>query len=123
MGFRHESPSIPYFTDARIFGALSLDGEAPIQHIIERILAGKPYKIASQFYLQANPALLEEVAPLEILTKLFGNRFTKDRTLGHIRNPWNFLRGPLTIPFLLPKGNQQKKRRTPATQLTTLVRL
>ena len=75
--------TIPYFTDATIPGALEPDHERPVHEIVSEIQAGKPYKIGSQFIIQHDPTLMDEVAPYDIVTPLFGNHFSKDQLLGH----------------------------------------
>lgn len=105
-GLSKENMTIPYFSDARLYSALTPDAQAPIHEILRGMRdEGRPYKIGSQLFLQANPALLAEVAPVDVVTKLFGDRFTKDRLLGHIQSPLNFLRGPLTVPLFVANGN------------------
>mmetsp|Transcript_57980 Transcript_57980/g.141677 ORF Transcript_57980/g.141677 Transcript_57980/m.141677 type:complete len:301 (-) Transcript_57980:786-1688(-) len=75
--------TIPYFTDATVSGALEPDHERPVQEIVSEIQAGKPYKIGSQFIVQHDPTLMDEVAPHDVVTTLFGNHFSKDQLLGH----------------------------------------
>ena len=104
-GLAQESMMIPYFSDARINGALTPDATAPIRDIVKGMVEeGRPYKIASQLFVQSNPSVLSEVAPMEILGPLFGgeDRFSKHRLLGHIRSsPLALLRGPLTVPIFV----------------------
>mmetsp|Transcript_57979 Transcript_57979/g.141674 ORF Transcript_57979/g.141674 Transcript_57979/m.141674 type:complete len:310 (-) Transcript_57979:784-1713(-) len=75
--------TIPYFTDATVSGALEPDHERPVQEIVSEIQGGKPFKIGSQFIVQHDPTLMDEVAPIDVVTTLFGNHFSKDQLLGH----------------------------------------
>ena len=76
--------TIPYFTDARIVGALVPDATAPVRDIIRRMIHDqKPHKIGSQFIVQNDPTLLEEVVPPHgFLTSLFGNHFSQQQFIG-----------------------------------------
>lgn len=103
QGLLREDLRVPFFQDARIDGALTPDNEAPIGQIVDAIHRGLPYKIGSQFLLQKYPDLLPEVAPLDLVSTLFGDRFSQDRLLGHT-NLWGLLLGPLTVPVFVANG-------------------
>ena len=71
-GLLQENLTIPYFTDARKVGAITPDGIGTIKDIITNIThLNAPHKIATQLFLQTYPELIEEVAPLSIISKLF----------------------------------------------------
>ena len=71
-GLLQENLTIPYFTDARKVGAITPDGFGTVQDIIRNItFHNAPHKIATQLLVQAYPELIEEVAPLSIVAKLF----------------------------------------------------
>jgi len=75
---------IPYFTDALVVGALKPDGKAPVATIVANMLQhNRPHKIGSQFLVQEDPSLLEEVAPHSFLEGLFGNHFSEQ----HLNRP------------------------------------
>jgi hypothetical protein len=103
QGLLQENLTIPYFSDARVYGSLSPDAEAPVQEIVERIAQGFPHKIGTQLLVQKYPELLQEVAPLDILTKLFGNHFNKNRLLGHAKILGIFP-GTTTVPVFIAHG-------------------
>jgi Cupin-like domain len=74
-GLLQENLTIPYFTDARKVGAITPDGIGTIQDIVTNIThRNAPHKIATQLLLQNYPELIEEVAPLSIITKLFDHQ-------------------------------------------------
>eukprot|EP00429_Kryptoperidinium_foliaceum_P010133 CAMPEP_0176001962 /NCGR_PEP_ID=MMETSP0120_2-20121206/400_1 /TAXON_ID=160619 /ORGANISM="Kryptoperidinium foliaceum, Strain CCMP 1326" /LENGTH=230 /DNA_ID=CAMNT_0017334533 /DNA_START=1 /DNA_END=693 /DNA_ORIENTATION=- len=68
---------------------------------------GRPHKIGSQLYVKQKPELLAEVAPLDLVTTLFGDRFKADRLLGHITSPLALIKGPLTVPMFVANGAPQ----------------
>ena len=87
---------IPYFTDARVVGALTPDGVDTVANIVRGILNDQqPYKIASQFILEhqlETTEIFDEIAPHAFLTQLFGNHFTKAHVRGTSLLPafvWN----------------------------------
>jgi hypothetical protein len=96
--------TIPYYLDARILGLLHPDGAAPINEIVQRMLQGYPHKIGSQLIVQHHPKLLSEVAPLSMVTTLFGNYFSTDRILGHGKTLGIFP-GITTVPVFVANGN------------------
>jgi Cupin-like domain len=92
-GLLQENLTIPYFQDARFYGALAPNDKAPVKDIVANIThKGMPHKIGTQFLVQTFPELIREVAPMEIVTKLFGDRF----------QPHHITSGPFGIPFLPP---------------------
>lgn len=92
--------TIPFFTDARVHGALQPDAEAPVREIFSNISAGVPYKIGSQFIVQHFPSLMAEVAPHDYITALFGNFFTVEQLLGQGRTLGIFP-GTTTVPVFV----------------------
>lgn len=113
-GLLQEKLTIPFFTDARIKGALTPDGHAPVGEIVANITKGKPHKIGSQLILETYPNLIEEVAPLHIVTKLFGNYFTPDRLEG--TGPFHILPALTTVPLFIANGNNNNKLDDSETQ-------
>jgi Cupin-like domain len=110
QGLLQMNLTIPYYQDARTYGALQPDAQAPVQEIVQRMLQGHPHKIGSQFIVQHQPHLLDEVAPLSLVTALFGDYFSVDRLLGHGKTLGIFP-GITTVPLFVANGN--------ATTITT----
>jgi hypothetical protein len=96
--------TIPFFKDARINGVLKPDAAAPVKEIVQRMLQGHPHKIGSQFIVQHHPELLLEVAPLSLITKLFGDYFSRDKLLGQGKTLGVFP-GITTVPVFVANGN------------------
>ena len=104
-GLLKENLTIPYFTDARIKGALSPDNHAPIREIVANISRGAPHKIGTQLFVQTWPELIYEVAPVRIVTELFGPYFTPDAVRG--TGPFQLLPALTTVPlFVAGSGGQ-----------------
>jgi hypothetical protein len=103
QGLLKENLTIPFFSDATRYGALSPDSKAPVHEIVDRISKGFPHKIGTQLLVQTYPELMEEVAPVEILTKLFGNHFTENKLLGRGRILGIFP-GTTTVPVFVANG-------------------
>ena len=70
---------IPYFSNATDPSALSPDAKGTVADIVRNMTNGHPHKIGSQWYIQTYPERIAEVAPVELVTKLFGNFFTPDK--------------------------------------------
>jgi hypothetical protein len=102
-GLLKENLTIPYFTDARVYGALSPDGNAPVREIVQRIAQGKPHKIGTQLLVQEYPTLMEEVAPMNLITDLFGNHFDQKHLLGH-GSVLGIFPGTTTVPVFVANG-------------------
>jgi len=99
-GLLETNVSIPYFTDARLEGALSPDQTGRVQDIVRNMTAhGAPHKIGSQLLVQAFPEWIQEVAPVEILTPLFGDYFTADAVKGS--GPYRFFPALTTVPVFV----------------------
>lgn len=98
-GLLKETLEVPYFTDARQKNALTPDAEAPIGEIVANISKGLPHKIGTQLFLRSNPEVISEVAPLDILTELFGAYFTPE----HIKG-FGPLPGLTTVPLFISSG-------------------
>ena len=103
-GLKQENLTIPFFTDAREYGALTPDSEDKIRNIMDRILDGFPHKIATQLLVQTSPELVQEIAPLDIVTELFGDHFCKKKILGHGIFP-----ATTTVPVFIANGKVNKK--------------
>lgn len=92
-GLLQENLTIPYFLDARFYGALAPNDRAPVKDIVANIThKGMPHKIGTQFLVQTFPELIQEVAPTQIVTMLFGDRF----------QPHHVTSGAFGLPFLPP---------------------
>jgi Cupin-like domain len=103
-GLLQETMTVPYFTDARRIGALSPDGVAKIKDIVSNIsLHGAPHKIATQLFLQKYPELIREVAPLPIVTQLFGSYFSPNAIRGS--GPFQLFPALTTVPLFVANSN------------------
>jgi len=91
-GLARDTLVLPYFSDARRL-ALSPDSEASLIR-------------------------LAEVAPPSLVSALFGDRFTKDRLLGHIYSPLPLILGPLTVPIFVANAEVKTKKDKVATEST-----
>ena len=99
-GLLREELEIPYFTDARRQSALSPDGRASIRAIVANITRdGAPHKIGTQLMVQTYPELIYEVAPTDIVTKLFGSYFSA----AHVRGsgPFGLFPALTTVPIFV----------------------
>jgi hypothetical protein len=99
-GLLQEDMKIPFFSDARDPNALTPDSEASLYLIVQNITKGAPHKIGSQLLVQAYPELIAEVAPVELVTRLFGNHFRPDHLLGI----GGILPGTTTVPIFVATG-------------------
>jgi hypothetical protein len=116
-GLLQMNQTIPYFTDARLHGALEPDGEAPVGEVVQRIHQGYPHKIGSQLIVQADPSLLEEVAPHRLVTELFGDYFSIDHLLGHGRT-FGVFPGITTVPVFVADGDPSSSSKQPPESQT-----
>jgi Cupin-like domain len=99
-----ENLTIPFFKDSRQHGALTPDGRAPLRDIVANITRGHPHKIATQLLVQAYPDLIREIAPLEIVSLLFGTSyFTPEAVQGS--GPWRLLPAMTTVPLFIASRN------------------
>jgi len=96
--------NIKYFTDASKRQALKPDNIAPLRNIVYNITKKNgTQKIGTQVPVERFPELISRVAPTQIVTRLFGNRFT----------PENLKRGLFgipawtTVPIFLARGLDQ----------------
>jgi hypothetical protein len=113
-GLLQENLTVPYFTDARTIGALSPDGIAPIRDIVFNISKhGAPHKIATQLLIQKYPELISEVAPLHIVTQLFGRYFSPDAIRGS--GPFHLLPALTTVPLFVATSNTIDNNATAGT--------
>jgi hypothetical protein len=106
-GLLHMNLTVPYHRDSRIHGALRPDATAPVGQIVRGMLEGYPHKIGTQFIVQTYPELLEEVAPLDFVTSLWGDYFSWERLLGHGKTLGIFP-GITTVPVFIANGNATK---------------
>ena len=129
-GLLQEELDIPYFQDARVIGALSPNGKAPVKDIVANItMHGAPHKIGTQFLVQTYPELIQEVAPVDIVTHLFGDHFQPQHVVGLLGLP--FLPASTTVPLFvagsqLPRdkkddNDQRSSQTTPESDDTTTV--
>lgn len=116
-GLLQEKLTVPYFTDARLQGALAPDSAAPIQAVVANITAGAPHKIGTQLFVQTYPQLIQEVAPVDIMTELFGNYFQPQHVQG--TGPFQLLPALTTVPMFVAngKGAQAEAKQQPFTAL------
>lgn len=98
--------TIPYYTDARVPGALRPDAVGTIKDIVRNIThRRRPHKIGSQFVVQHDPTLMGEVAPTNFVSTLFGNHFTADHLLGHGHSFFGLFPGLTTVPVFVAGTN------------------
>eukprot|EP00977_Amphora_coffeiformis_P014732 scaffold4214_cov172-Amphora_coffeaeformis.AAC.3 len=72
----HEDTIVDYFSDARNLRALIPDASGRVGDIVYNMTKrGLPHKIGSQLILDAHPEWIQEVAPSDIITAMFGDRF------------------------------------------------
>lgn len=101
-GLLKENISIPYFSDARLKGALSPDSFAPLKDIVANISRGEPHKIGTQLFVKTWPDLINEVAPIDIITDLFGNYFSSEAISGS--GPMQLFPALTTVPMFVASG-------------------
>jgi hypothetical protein len=91
---------IPYFTNATL-KIITPDAIASVRDIVHNIsVLGHPHKIGTQLIVEQDPTtFLSQVAPLDIVTMLFGNYFTPQQILGS--GPWNLFPGTTTVPIFM----------------------
>ena len=109
-GLLKEKLEIPYFTDASQEGALTPDAQAPVRQIVANMMQGAPHKFGTQFIVQTYPELIEEVAPIPLITQLFGRYFEPQYLLG---TGQRMLPGPLTVPVFVANGNSRRPPNSP----------
>jgi hypothetical protein len=107
-GLLREELPVPYFTDARRKGALTPDEYGSVRDIVRNMTLGKPHKIGTQLLVQYNPQLIQEVAPWEIVTSLFGNYFLPKNVEGS--GPFNLFPAFTTVPVFVASHHHQKHR-------------
>ena len=98
-GLLNQNLTIPYFSDARL-GDLTPDANAPVKDIVRNITMGYPHKFGTQLLVQSYPELIEEVAPGELVTKLFGNHFQPRHILG-VGKTLGLFPGTTTVPVFV----------------------
>lgn len=103
-GLLQENLEIPYFSDARLPGALTPDSRAPVREVVANITRGAPHKIGTQFVVQTYPEIIQEVAPVKIVTELFGDYFRPDSVKG--TGPLHILPALTTVPLFIANGKQ-----------------
>jgi hypothetical protein len=106
-GLLQENLTIPYFSDARLPGALTPDSRAPVREVVANITHGAPHKIGTQFVVQTYPEIIQEVAPVNLVTELFGDYFTPESVKG--TGPFRLLPALTTVPLFIAKGKQADK--------------
>ncbi|KAL7581052.1 hypothetical protein ACA910_005855 [Epithemia clementina (nom. ined.)] len=113
-GLLNEHMTIPYFSDARLYNALSPDATGPVSLVVANITRGLPHKIGTQFVVQRHPELVHEIAPTEIVTQLFGNYFTPD----HVRGTMGPLLPALTtVPLFIASSALFKYKKSSSPKL------
>jgi len=94
--------SVPFYSDATKSGysALKPSGMAPLGEIVHNITVrqGKQ-KIGTQVIVERHPSLMSEVAPIELVTELFGNHFDPDSIRGS--GPFRLFPASTTVPVFL----------------------
>ena len=82
---------------------LSPDGFGKVRDVVYNMTMGAPHKIGSQLILEKYPDLIEEVAPLEVVTELFGDYFSPDHIKGS--GPWNLFPAITTVPLFVANNH------------------
>ena len=126
----NETMTIPYFTDARNTTAYTPDGKAPMNEILYNISIGKPHKIATQLLVQQYPTIINEIAPLDVMTQLFGNYFQIHNILGVAgtkkkkKNTLGIFPATTTVPIFIANsgggGRQQQQQKSDASTSTNI---
>jgi hypothetical protein len=107
-GLLKEELQIPYFSDARIKGALAPDQSGSISDIVRNITElGAPHKIGTQYFVQIYPELIQEVAPAEIVSLLFGNYFEPKFIKGS--GPFGMFPAMTTVPVFVAQSQRSKQ--------------
>lgn len=95
---------VPYFVNAST-RTITPDGHGSVGNILNNITMGKPHKIGTQLIIENNPDLIEEVAPLDLVTDLFGEYFTAKQIKGS--GPWNIFPAITTVPVFVANHGEQ----------------
>jgi hypothetical protein len=106
-GLLQENLTIPYFTDARVKGALTPDGRAPVREVVANITRGAPHKIGTQLVVLTYPEIIQEVAPVDLVTELFGDYFTAESVKR--TGIFQFIPTLTTVPLFIANGKQADK--------------
>lgn len=110
--------SVPFYGDATKSGyaALKPNGHAPLSEIIHNITELKgSQKIGSQLLVETYPSLIEEVAPNDIVTALFGRHFDISSVKGSGPFGFNIFPATTTVPVFLA-GSQASRPDADATK-------
>lgn len=110
--------SVPFYADATKSGyaALKPNGHAPLSEIVHNITELKgSQKIGSQLLVETYPSLIEEVAPNDIVTELFGRHFDISSIKGSGPFGFNIFPATTTVPVFLA-GSQAARPDADATQ-------
>ena len=121
--------SVPFYADATKSGyaALKPNGLAPLSEIVHNITTSQGrQKIGSQLLVETYPSLIEEVAPNDIVTELFGRHFDISNVKGSGPFGLNIFPATTTVPVFLA-GSQASTgpdadADTPTTTTTTTSR-
>jgi len=116
----YENLTIPYFSDATQL-LLSPDAKAPVREIVYNMTHRRlPHKIGTQWLVQTYPELIQEVAPTQLLTSLFGNYFTPQHVKQGLLGGW--LPPLTTVPVFManthanPTSSQPDESYSPLSQ-------
>eukprot|EP00551_Chaetoceros_affinis_P012586 CAMPEP_0203681992 /NCGR_PEP_ID=MMETSP0090-20130426/44375_1 /ASSEMBLY_ACC=CAM_ASM_001088 /TAXON_ID=426623 /ORGANISM="Chaetoceros affinis, Strain CCMP159" /LENGTH=268 /DNA_ID=CAMNT_0050550717 /DNA_START=82 /DNA_END=885 /DNA_ORIENTATION=+ len=93
---------IQYFSDSTVVGALQPNSIAPLNEIVHNITTypNSTIKIGTQVPVKAYPSLIESIAPVDFVTKLFGDRFRPD----DIKPVFGLFPSLTTVPMFLARG-------------------
>lgn len=77
---------IPYFQDAsqRVW---TPDAYGSVKDIVTNMTIGQPHKIGSQLLVEHNPSWIDQIAPTQLVTTLFGDYFTPEAVQGRFWRP------------------------------------
>jgi hypothetical protein len=113
-GLLQEDLTLDYFTDARREKALVPDGRGRVRDIVANMTDRRlPHKIASQSILDTHPERISEVAPAEIIRRMFGDHFQAH----HLQSwgPFGLLPPTTTVPVFVAPSQVTADRSTDDT--------
>ncbi|GKY99067.1 hypothetical protein MPSEU_000862400 [Mayamaea pseudoterrestris] len=116
-GLLQEELVVPYFSDARRKDALTPDRTGRIKDIVRNMTEhGTPHKLGTQHLVQTYPELIREVAPNDIVTKLFRDFFEPQMVKGS--GPFGMFPAMTTVPLFVAHSQHGAKQSKPKDEST-----